>query len=76
MWIVYVGEGVDLRPETVNRIYVECEKRRGPGKRKWFVRVQDTFAHSDRILFTFPEEVLARECLLKIIQMIEERKEE
>ena len=74
MWIKIGNNGIQLREGSIDKIWTECEKRKGKGKRKWYIKTKEFLTGYEEIILTFDDYTEASEALIKIVDALEERR--
>ena len=74
MWIKVGDSGIQLREDGIDKIWTECEKRKGGGNRKWFIKTKEYLTGYETTLLEFDDYTAASEALVKIVDALDERR--
>ena len=74
MWIKIGNSGIQLRENEIDKIWTECEKRTGKGKRKWYIKTKEYLTGYEATILTFDDYTEASEALIKIVDALDERR--
>ena len=74
MWVKLNEQGVQIREEVVDNIWLEQEKKRGRGQKDWLIMTRENFTGYEQPILRFKDYDEASVALSKIVMALENKR--